>query len=79
VLQAAQAFRPQIERAEKAKPSRDQILALYDECKGYLVCVQAKLVARQLVMLSYAPLTAFCRRIRHRPRAGQAGVGAYAH
>lgn len=69
VLAGGQASPPQLERAEKAEPYRDEILALYAECKGNLVRVHEELVARQHVMLSYPALTAFCRKhgIGHEP------------
>jgi predicted transcriptional regulator len=69
VLAGGQASPPQLERAERAEPYRDEILALYAECKGNLVRVHEELVARQLVMLSYPALTAFCRKhgIGHEP------------
>ena len=69
VLADGQAAPPLLERAEKAEPYRDEILALYAECKGNLVRVHEELVARQLVTLSYPALTAFCRKhgIGHEP------------
>ena len=69
VLAEGQASPPQLERAEKAEPYRDEILALYAECKGNLVRVHEELLARQLVTLSYPALTAFCRKhgIGHEP------------
>jgi transposase len=69
VLAGGQASPPLLERAEKAEPYRDEILALYAECKGNLVRVHEELVARQLVTLSYPALTAFCRKhgIGHEP------------
>jgi transposase len=62
VLAEGQASPPQLERAEKAEPYRDEILALYAECKGNLVRVHEELIARQLVTMSYPALTAFCRK-----------------
>jgi transposase len=69
VLAGGQASPPLLERAEKAEPYRDEILALYAECKGNLVRVHEELLARQLVTLSYPALTAFCRKhgIGHEP------------
>jgi transposase len=69
VLADGQASPPLLERAEKAEPYRDEILALYTECKGNLVRVHEELIARQLVTLSYPALTAFCRKhgIGHEP------------
>lgn len=69
VLADGQASPPQLERAEKAEPHRDEILALYAECKGNLVRVHEELVARGIVTLSYPALTAFCRKhgIGHEP------------
>ena len=61
---------PRIERAEKAEPYRDQILAWVERCRGNLVRVHEELVA-QGVAISYPALTAFCRRhaIGHEPPA----------
>jgi transposase len=52
---------PEIQRAEKAEPYRDQILDLLTSCKGNLVRVHEELVAGGAV-LSYQALTGFCRR-----------------
>jgi transposase len=52
---------PEIQRAEKAEPFRDQILDLLTSCKGNLVRVHEELVASGAV-LSYQALTGFCRR-----------------
>ena len=52
---------PEIQRAEKAEPYREQILELLTSCKGNLVRVQEELVAGGAV-LSYPALTGFCRR-----------------
>lgn len=59
---------PKMDRAEKAEPHREQILTLYDSCKGNLVRVHEELRAAG-VALSYTALTAFCRRhgIGHEP------------
>ncbi len=69
VLAGGQASPPLLERPEKAEPHRDEILALYTECKGNLVRVHEELVARRIVTLSYPALTAFCRKhsIGHEP------------
>jgi hypothetical protein len=65
---------PEIQRAEKAEPYREQILELLNSCKGNLVRVHEELTASGAV-LSYPALTAFCRRegIGHEPAvpAGQ--------
>jgi transposase len=53
---------PELHRAEKAEPHRQQILELFDQCKGNLVRVHEELVATGGAVLSYAALTAFCRR-----------------
>jgi transposase len=52
---------PEIQRAEKAEPYRQQILALLSSCKGNLVRVHEELVADGAT-LSYPALTAFCRK-----------------
>ena len=52
---------PEIQRAEKAEPYREQILDLWTSCKGNLVRVHEELVASGAV-LSYQALTGFCRR-----------------
>jgi hypothetical protein len=62
VLADGRAAPPPLERAQKAEPHRDDILALYMECKGNLVRVHEELTARGLVTLSYPALTAFCRK-----------------
>ena len=51
---------PEIQRAEKAEPYRQQILDLLASCKGNLVRVHEDLVASGAVM-SYPALTGFCR------------------
>jgi len=60
---------PQILRASKADPFRQEILELYAECRGNLVRVWEELQAKE-VKLSYPALTAFCRRegIGQRPK-----------
>src|SRR5471032_1505358 len=52
---------PEIQRAEKAEPYREQIFELLTSCKGNLVRVHEELVAGGAV-LSYPALTGFCRR-----------------
>src|SRR5579863_4765719 len=52
---------PELQRPEKAEPYRRQILELFDQCKGNLVRVHEELTASG-AELSYAALTAFCRR-----------------
>jgi transposase len=52
---------PEVHRAEKAEPYRQQILDLFATCKGNLVRVHEELTASG-AELSYTALTAFCRR-----------------
>jgi transposase len=52
---------PELHRAEKAEPYRQQILELFGKCKANLVRVHEELVAAGAEM-SYPALTAFCRR-----------------
>jgi transposase len=52
---------PKLERAEKAEPHADAIRELYARCRGNLVRVHEELLAGG-AELSYAALTAFCRR-----------------
>jgi hypothetical protein len=61
VLRSNSTHVPQIQRAEKAEPYREQILELLTSCKGNLVRVHEELVAGGAV-LSYPALTGFCRR-----------------
>jgi len=61
VLRSNTSAVPEIARAEKAQPYRQQILELFDRCRGNLVRVHEELVAGGAQM-SYAALTAFCRR-----------------
>jgi predicted transcriptional regulator len=61
VLRANSTEVPEIQRAEKAEPYREQILDLLVSCKGNLVRVHEDLVASGAV-LSYQALTGFCRR-----------------
>jgi transposase len=61
VLKAGGPTVPRLERAEKAEPHRDQIVALYQQCRGNLVRVHEELIAAG-VAISYPTLTAFCRR-----------------
>ena len=61
VLRSNSTTVPELRRPEKAEPYRQQILELFDQCKGNLVRVHEELQAGG-VELSYAALTAFCRR-----------------
>ena len=61
VLRANTTSVPQIQRAEKAEPYREQILELLASCKGNLVRVHEELLASGAT-LSYQALTGFCRR-----------------
>src|SRR3981081_282072 len=62
VLRANSTTVPELQRPEKAAPHRQQILELFDQCKGNLVRVHEELVASGGAALSYAALTALCRR-----------------
>ena len=62
VLRSNSTTVPELHRAAKAEPHRQQILELFDQCKGNLVRVHEELVAAGGAELSYAALTAFCRR-----------------
>jgi transposase len=61
VLRSNSTALPELHRAEKAGPYRQQILELFVPCKGNLVRVHEELVAAG-AELSYPALTAFCRR-----------------
>lgn len=61
VLRSNSATVPELPRAEKAEPYRQQILELFDSCQGNLVRVHEELLACG-AQLSYPALTAFCRR-----------------
>jgi len=61
VLRSNSSEVPEIHRAEKAEPYRQQILELFTACKGNLVRVHEELTSSGAA-LSYAALTAFCRR-----------------
>jgi transposase len=61
VLRSNSTAVPEVNRAQKAEPYRQQILELFDQCKGNLVRVHEELLAGG-AQLSYAALTAFCRR-----------------
>src|SRR5204863_3899392 len=61
VLRSNSTTVPELNRAQKAEPHRQQILELFEKCKGNLVRVHEELVAGG-AELSYAALTAFCRR-----------------
>lgn len=61
VLKTGSPTVPRLERAEKAEPHRDQIVELYQQCRGNLVRVHEELIAAGMA-ISYPALTAFCRR-----------------
>src|SRR5580700_4274101 len=61
VLRSNSTTVPELQRAEKAEPHRQQILELFAQCQGNLVRVHEELLASG-AELSYAALTAFCRR-----------------
>jgi transposase len=61
VLRSKSTAVPEIHRAEKAEPYRQQILELSIACRGNLVRVHEELLASGAA-LSYTALTAFCRR-----------------
>jgi transposase len=61
VLRSNSTTVPEVQRAEKAEPHRQQILELFEKCQGNLVRVHEELVASG-AELSYAALTSFCRR-----------------
>ena len=61
VLRSNSTAVPPLPRAEKAEPYRQQILELFDQCRGNLVRVHEELAAGG-AQLSYAAWTAFCRR-----------------
>ena len=61
VLRSNSTAVPQLQRPEKAEPYRQQILELFQQCQGNLVRVHEELLAGG-AELSYAALTAFCRR-----------------
>jgi transposase len=61
VLRSNSAAVPELNRPEKAEPYRQQILELFSNCKGNLMRVHEELLASG-AQLSYAALTAFCRR-----------------
>ncbi len=61
VIQSQGATVPQIERAEKADPYRQDIEELLKDCSGNLVRVHEEL-SKEGAALSYSALTAFCRR-----------------
>ena len=61
VLRSNSGAVPELQRPEKAEPHRQQILELFDRCKGNLVRVHEELLAGG-AQLSYPALTAFCRR-----------------
>ena len=61
VLRSNSTTVPEVNRALKGEPYRQQILELFEQCKGNLVRVHEELLAGG-AQLSYAALTAFCRR-----------------
>src|SRR6516164_2817804 len=61
VLRSNSTTVPELQRLEKAEPYRQQILELFEKCKGNLVRVHEELIAGG-AELSYSALTAFCRR-----------------
>src|SRR6266568_2545017 len=61
VLRSNSTTVPELNRAQKAESHRQQILELFDQCQGNLVRVHEELLAGG-AELSYAALTAFCRR-----------------
>ena len=61
VLRSNSTALPELHRTEKAEPYRQQILELFDRCKGNLVRVHEELIGSG-AELSYPALTAFCRR-----------------
>ena len=61
VLRSNSTTMPQLSRLEKAEPYRQQILELFEKCKGNLVRVHEELKVAG-ADLSYPALTAFCRR-----------------
>src|ERR1700688_1564770 len=61
VLRSNSTNLPEIQRAEKAEPYREQILDLLTACKGNLVRVHEELQVSGAA-LSYQALTGFCRR-----------------
>lgn len=69
VIESKSAAVPEIVRAEKADPHRQDILELLEICEGNLVRVHEELAADGAT-LSYSTLTAFCRRegIGHEPK-----------
>ena len=61
VLRSNSTTVPELQRPEKAQAHRQQILELFEQCKGNLVRVHEELMASGAA-LSYAALTTFCRR-----------------
>ena len=61
VLRSNSTTVPELQRPEKGEPYRQQILELFEKCKGNLVRVHEELLAGGAA-LSYPALTAFCRR-----------------
>src|SRR5436190_5723522 len=69
VIKAGTSTVPHVDRPEKGEPYRDQIIELFQHCRGDLVRVHEELIATGAA-LSYPALTAFCRRhgIGHAPK-----------
>jgi transposase len=61
VIRSNSSTLPELHRAERAEPWRQQIRELFSKCKGNLVRVHEELMATG-ADLSYPALTAFCRR-----------------
>src|SRR5215469_11293563 len=61
VLRSNSTAVPELHRTEKAEPYRQQILELFEKCRGNVVRVHEALVAAG-AEISYQALTAFCRR-----------------
>src|SRR3989442_61398 len=61
VLRSNSTTVPELNRAQKAEPHRQQILEIFEKCQGNLVRVHEDLLEGG-AELSYAALTAFCRR-----------------
>src|ERR1700674_1226915 len=61
VLRSNSTTVPELQRPEKAEPHRQQILELFEQCKGNLVRVHEELVASGGAELSYAAFRLFTR------------------
>lgn len=75
VLQVGLSTVPEVARNSRAEEHRERIAALWAECRGNLVRVHEELRVREGITLSYAALTAFCRKAGigrpSRPPSGQ--------